>query len=224
MIRLIGQRETLDRIFLEEGTKMLSYVNLNSYKTLVDREDLHGFCYTVDSSSLARYLDCDALMPDFSGYIGDAISMSRKVLCLGGRSAEAENFRDVIASRYPYVSFQVLDGFMHNDIYTQTFISWQPDLVICSMGYPLQEELVLSLKDAKRMDFDCIFLCAGAFISQTSKNSKGYPEIVVKLNLRWFYRLLNERTARHRAWKILRNYIKLYGKEGDCFRHSIRFQ
>lgn len=224
MIKIIGKRTTLISALVNKDESIFSYVNLNNYQSLLIRDDLSNICFTVDSSLLARFLGCTALMPDLSGYIADAISMSSNVLCIGGNVAESEAFRSAMVLKFPNVAFNVLDGYKHDEFYIESFMTLRPDLVICSMGFPRQEELALGLKDIKGDSFNSLFICSGAFMSQTARNSNGYPRFIIKLNIRWLYRLLHEKSARSRFIKILINYFELYGKKGSSFRHSVRLQ
>lgn len=69
-----------------------------------------------------------------------------------------------------------------------------PDIVICGMGTPLQEEFLVDLRKVgwKGTGYTC-----GGFLHQTAKRINYYPKWVNKYNLRWLYRLIDE----PRLWK-----------------------
>jgi len=219
-IKVIRDESSLHDILNTDDFKV-SYVNLNNYLDLIETPNYQDFNFTVDSSRIASFLACDALMPDFSGYMCQLIETSKKLLFIGGSKEEASLFEIAIKKRFPEKFIKVYDGYNSFDYYREVHGEFSPDTVVCSMGFPLQENLILYLSEYSSAP--CKYLACGAFISQTARNAVGYPPLIIRLNLRWLYRLINEKNARKRAIKILYNYLRLYGKKGSCFRHSIRF-
>ncbi|MBF0231952.1 MAG: WecB/TagA/CpsF family glycosyltransferase [Desulfamplus sp.] len=78
--------------------------------------------------------------------------------------------------------------------------SINPDIVICGMGSPLQEEFLVKLKTIGW--FGESYTCGG-FLHQTAKRINYYPEWVDKLNMRWAYRIYDEP-------KLFFRYFKYY--------------
>ena len=64
-----------------------------------------------------------------------------------------------------------------------------PDIVICGMGTPLQEQFLLDLKS---IGWDGIGFTCGGFLHQTAKKLEYYPKYIDKYNLRWLYRIFDE--------------------------------
>lgn len=219
-INIIKDESSLN-ILMGEIDFKLSYVNLNNYSDLVKSSKYQSFFFTVDSSRLARFLTCDALMPDLSGYMEMLINNSVRILFIGGSKEEAALFEIAIKRKFPKTMIKVCDGFQSFNAYETAQAEFAPDTVVCSMGFSLQEDLILHLSES--YSSPCRYLASGAFIAQTARNAMGYPSLIIRLNLRWLYRLTQERTARKRAFKILHNYIKLHGKKGSRFRHCVRF-
>ena len=78
----------------------------------------------------------------------------------------------------------------------------RPDIIICGMGAPRQEELLLKLKEVrawKGLGFTC-----GGYLDQLQQGLHYYPAAVDKLDLRWLYRLVKE------PRRLLRRYILEY--------------
>lgn len=76
-----------------------------------------------------------------------------------------------------------------------------PDIVICGMGAPRQEELLVRLSRArawKGLGYTC-----GGYFDQLQERLDYYPSIVNKLNLRWLFRMTQER-------RLLRRYAIEY--------------
>lgn len=223
MIKVIRDQSSLNNVLSKRNRLLLSYINLNNYLSIDKNKLLEDFYFTIDSSFLSNFLGCKPLMPDSSGYLLNVIMNSKKALFIGGSVKESEIFNRWLHQTYPNRIFLVIDGYREFDYYKGVHLKLKPDLVVCSLGFPLQERLIVDLAGVDE-NLCCKFIASGAFISQASRDPKVYPGIVTLLNLRWLYRLLREKTARKRALRILINYIKLYGKKSSSFRYSIRFQ
>jgi len=64
-----------------------------------------------------------------------------------------------------------------------------PDIVICGMGTPLQEQFLV---DLQKTGWDGIGYTCGGFLHQTAGNMQYYPKWVDKYNIRWIYRIYDE--------------------------------
>lgn len=75
-----------------------------------------------------------------------------------------------------------------------------PDIVVCGMGTPLQEQFLVDLQAAgwKGRGYTC-----GGFLHQTANNIQYYPNWIDTFNLRGFYRMYDEPY-------LMRRYFFLY--------------
>jgi N-acetylglucosaminyldiphosphoundecaprenol N-acetyl-beta-D-mannosaminyltransferase len=122
-----------------------------------------------------------------------SIDRREKVYFIGGSKTENSVAVGLLEEKYGTIPWiECVDGYLNDTIKSKIkdIKDLHPDLVICGMGAPLQEKVLVGLKESGWVGVG--FTC-GAFITQTSKGIKYYPDIFNKLNLRWLYRLLNER-------------------------------
>jgi N-acetylglucosaminyldiphosphoundecaprenol N-acetyl-beta-D-mannosaminyltransferase len=99
----------------------------------------------------------------------------------------------------------VRNGFFSskNDLHlaAKEIVEIAPDVVISGMGAIKQEEFLLVLKD---LGWRGIGYTCGGFIHQTaSKGIKYYPRFFDALNIRWFYRIIDEP-------KLIKRYLFFY--------------
>ena len=64
-----------------------------------------------------------------------------------------------------------------------------PDIVICGMGTPLQEQFLV---DLQQTGWEGIGYTCGGFLHQTARNIEYYPKWVDRYNIRWIYRIYDE--------------------------------
>lgn len=64
-----------------------------------------------------------------------------------------------------------------------------PDIVICGMGTPLQEQFLVDLQNS---GWNGIGYTCGGFLHQTAGDIEYYPKWVDKYNIRWMYRIYDE--------------------------------
>lgn len=224
MIKIIKDRDSLLRLLSLDRGKCISYINLNSYPEINNGQNKYSnFYFTVDSYRLAKVLGVEVMSPDNSGYFDLVFSRYYNILFIGGKADEVSSFKDWFGLNFKSKRFEVVNGYLDWDEYELLFLKQQPDLVIVSMGFPIQEELIANLQILDK-NTTCTFIASGAFISQTSTLDQSFPKFYTSLNIRWFYRLMHESSARKRFFRVLINFLKLYSEKGNSFRHSIRLQ
>lgn len=196
-IRIIQNKVTL--FDLLRNNEIISYINYYN----VFSDDLVSFCdnmyFHVDSSFLSRKIGVERLNGDFSGFIDELFSNYDSIFFIGGSEYENSKFLDLISSKYPNI---LIDGTQGYDLDIDSLKSYvlNFDLIIISAGFPLQEKLAQTLHSGNSI------LCTGAFISQYCSGDY-YPDFYKKYNLRFLYRLFNEKSAREKFLKIVRNFI-----------------
>lgn len=149
---------------------------------------------------------------DFSGLAPDVFCFAKKnkkrIAVIGGSETEVQKFQDVIKEKYN-LDIKIMSGYFEKnkfDAVLQEFSKFDADIYIVGLGGVLQDKFGHQLfKSTSRTVF-----CCGAFITQTAK--KGgyyYPEWIIKFELRWLYRIINERGH---FTKIFKEYIMFLRK------------
>jgi UDP-N-acetyl-D-mannosaminuronic acid transferase (WecB/TagA/CpsF family) len=191
---------------LDEDEFILSYVNLNNF-CLEAMVDVTAFI--VDSSVLAKAVDVQCMSPDYSSVMGELLSKSDRIMYIGGCLDENVMFINKQKKLFPSSEHKGLSGYgIELKQYIVEVSKFAPDTIVISLGYELQESLGSAIK---RSGFRGKIICSGAFLSQESRADKTtyYPKWIVKLNLRWLFRLFIEKTARKRVPRIVLNYLKM---------------
>jgi N-acetylglucosaminyldiphosphoundecaprenol N-acetyl-beta-D-mannosaminyltransferase len=134
------------------------------------------------------------------------IQEKKSIFVVGSKENEVSEFYSRIKHKYPLLNILgYRNGYFNNNEkqeFSRNISHVEPDIIICGMGTPSQEELLVYLKSKgwHGTGFTC-----GGFIHQTasSKTILYYPKIVNKLNIRWIYRAIDEP-------KLLKRYLIFY--------------
>ena len=109
----------------------------------------------------------------------------------GAKEEVITNLVTKIQKEYPNIK---LLGY-HNgyekdkDEIMQKIINLKPDIVMLAMGIPLQEKLIYKYyNDFKKG----ILIGVGGSFDVLSGNKKRAPQLFIKLNLEWLYRIIRE--------------------------------
>ncbi len=133
----------------------------------------------------------------------------KSIILVGGEPGITAQAAEQIKKSYPSLSIiSTLDGYTPKDELTKEISSQSPDIVICGMGAPHQEELLLLLKTSgwKGVGFTC-----GGYFDQLSSGMQYYPQWIDRLNIRFLYRIYKEPRRLWRRYFIeYRVFIKLY--------------
>jgi len=151
--------------------------------------------YSFDDTSLASIV------------FKNVASKKERIAIIGTEPDLIKRSVQFIEERYALSISYYRDGFIGNEDELQETINLLIDkkieVVICGMGTPNQEEFLVKLKNA---GWDGYGYTCGGYLHQIAKKQKNYyPVIFDKLNLRWFYRILNEP-------KLIRRYLINYPK------------
>jgi len=122
----------------------------------------------------------------------DAKLFSRKIGIIGGRKDVVIRSRDIINRKYDDIVRFSFDGYLtEREVDSAIKDLAECYYVICSMGTPRQELLLLKLKEFGWQGDG--FTCGGYLDQLTYANgNEYYPKIFNRLNLRWLYRLYKE--------------------------------
>lgn len=148
-----------------------------------------------------------------------ASTQGKTVYFIGGEQGIAEQAAKVLTLTFPKLNIiGCRSGFFHDEqekkLAIETIISIKPDIVICGMGTPHQENFVLQLKNSgwRGLGFTC-----GGFLHQTAKSgAQYYPYWFNRLNLRWLYRMIDEP-------KLIKRYALHYPKFAIVFTLDVLF-
>lgn len=125
---------------------------------------------------------------------------SKKSLYLFGAKQEVlNNLKEKIEKIYPNIKlFGMTNGYVENkDEEFQKIIKKEPDIVLVALGIPAQEKLIYKyFKDFKKG----IFVGVGGSFDVLSGTKKRAPQIFIKTNTEWLYRILKEPKRIKRFW------------------------
>ena len=117
---------------------------------------------------------------------------SKKSLYLFGAKQEVlNNLKEKIEKIYPNIKLLgMTNGYVENkDEEFQKIIKKEPDIVLVALGIPAQEKLIYKyFKDFKKG----IFVGVGGSFDVLSGTKKRAPQIFIKTNTEWLYRILKE--------------------------------
>jgi UDP-N-acetyl-D-mannosaminouronate:lipid I N-acetyl-D-mannosaminouronosyltransferase len=99
------------------------------------------------------------------------------------------------------------DGYFKDEqLVIQQLVSKQPQIVILALGSPKQEKLIARLTNVLPETF---FMGVGGSFDVLTGNVKRAPEVWIKYNLEWLYRLLDDPSRIFRQVKLLK-FVWLY--------------
>lgn len=126
-----------------------------------------------------------------------------KTLFLLGGSADVVNKAKInIEKQYPHIKIVgTLDGYFKDDMIAVDAINATggADIVFVCLGSPKQEKFIKNNIDKINAKLLCGF---GGILDVFSGNTNRAPEIFIKLNLEWLYRLLKQPSRLGRMMKL----------------------
>ena len=116
---------------------------------------------------------------------------SRSLYLLGAKREVLQKLVERIKVEYPNITLLgYQDGYIKNkDEVFEQMAELKPDVVLVALGIPAQEQLIYKHYD----NFDKgIFVGVGGSFDVLSGTKKRAPQIFIKLNLEWLYRITKE--------------------------------
>ncbi len=180
---------------------------LNPYSYLLAREHIDLFSkfdnIYIDGIALVKILkffqlasvkrqsfDMTSLAPII---FNDAVKSSKSIYFIGTAPRVIDKAVENIQDSFPGLNIVgYRNGFIKPEEKAEVFkniILARPDIVICGMGTPLQEEFLLNLQD---LGWEGTGYTCGGFLHQTANDVQYYPHWIDKYNLRWVYRIYKE--------------------------------
>ncbi len=122
-----------------------------------------------------------------------AIEENKTLYFIGTKPKTIDKAIENILEEFPklnIISFR--DGYIkenERESLYENIKNLNPDIVICGMGTPLQEQFLVDLQHTgwNGMGYTC-----GGFLHQTAENIDYYPKWIDKYNIRWIYRIYDE--------------------------------
>ena len=137
-----------------------------------------------------------------------------RIAVVGSKEEDIVFFKKYIRTHYPGINvIYSRNGYFsdttHKNKCINQIISLEPDFILLGMGTEYQDLFALNI--FSKYSHCQIFTCGG-FIHQTRINQgKYYPNFIDKFNLRWFYRLLNEKNIINKIFpSIIYCFIYLF--------------
>lgn len=115
----------------------------------------------------------------------------KSICILGSKQEVLDQLKCVLDTQYPNLKvLSMINGYVDDkDSEMDKFKQLNPDIVLVALGIPNQELLIYRhLKDFDKG----IFVGVGGSLDVISGSKKRAPEIFIKLNLEWLYRIVCE--------------------------------
>ena len=192
---------------LRKGQENVSFLNHHSYQLWYRSSGSYSGIDVVIFDGILmhlcyRFVMRGALKASFDNSslaktVFEFCSEERRSLYIIGSTAEnATKFCSFVTDEYPQLPvLGCREGYFasgeERDLVIREIVDINPDVLVVGMGAAIQEEFLSDVRSAGWVGLG--FTCGG-FIHQTAlRGKKFYPDLVVKLGLRWLFRLLFER-------------------------------
>jgi N-acetylglucosaminyldiphosphoundecaprenol N-acetyl-beta-D-mannosaminyltransferase len=187
-----------------DNKKLITFLNPYSYLLARNHKELfEKFDIKIDGMLLVKVLklfgfkdikresfDMTSLAPLV---FEDAIKNNESIYFIGTKPKVIDKAIENIKASYPKLTIVgSRDGYIKNEERYNLFEeikALSPDIVVCGMGTPLQEQFLLDLQNS---GWNGIGYTCGGFLHQTAGAIQYYPKWIDKYNLRWVYRIYDE--------------------------------
>lgn len=201
-IRLTPRYSSADTFKPNQSFSFLNFSSLGSVITQIDKNrNISFFCDGILTSAFFSCILGQRIARvsfDFSSIAHSifehAALTNKRVYFVGASESECASFAKKISQRYPQLTANYRNGFWSpeeaEDV-SMSILKWKPDMVVAGLGAGRQEAFLQLLR---AVGFTGTGFTCGGFIRQESASmvSSYYPDFVNKLNLRAFYRMINE--------------------------------
>lgn len=182
---------------------------LNPYSYIIFRkqkDELRSFRIMIDGIILAKFLSFALGVPvprtsfDMTSIarsvFAEATENRLRVAIVGSREAEIEGFVRTIKKEFVGINVvSYRNGYFSDDSEIEEHITFlhscRPQVMIVGMGSGRQEQFLNRVRSTATYDY--IGYTCGGFIHQSTKGLDYYPRWVDRMNLRLFFRVLNEK-------------------------------
>lgn len=137
---------------------------------------------------------------------------NKSIYFYGAKNHVLKKLIEKIIIKYPNINIiGAKDGYSNcNDDVFNDIIEKKPDVILVAMGIPKQELLINKYYQLFEKG---IFVGVGGSFDVLSEYKKRAPQVFIKLNLEWLYRLFREPARIKRFYKYNIKFIKYMKKE-----------
>lgn len=221
-----------DKDVTKEMNHLVTFLNPYSYR--IARKNLDLFqkfdIIYIDGFSLVKLLNLFKIgthsrksfdMSSMAGIVfNDAVENNKSVYFIGTEPQKINDAINVIRNNFPAMSIigfrngYFKDNIERNEV-LQDIQMLKPDIVICGMGTPLQEQFLVDLRN---IGWNGTGYTCGGFLHQIIDGIQYFPDWSNKYNLRWLYRMIKEPTIIKR--QIYSFSILLFIFISDFFKYK----
>jgi len=142
---------------------------------------------------------------------------SSKIFLYGAKQETVEKAKKELQIKYPKINIiGISSGYSNEGDVIKQIEKSNADIVFVGLGSPKQENFIINhkneLKNVK------IFMPVGGSFDVVSKEKKRAPNWMIKLNLEWFYRLIQEPKRIFRQAKLIKFIFLVLSKRKDNTR------
>lgn len=192
---------------ISEGNSLVTFLNHYSFLCVKDEAQVFSrFNYIYCDGFLLRFFvknflginvrklsfDNSSIAPAVFDY---AERSGSRTFFVGGDITIAEKAANEIIKLHPeLVILGYSPGFFESEksraLLIAKLVELQVEIVVCSMGTPYQERFLVDLQDS---GWRGVGFTSGGFFHQVAKfGHTYYPNWVLRLNMRWLYRIIKE--------------------------------
>ena len=139
---------------------------------------------------------------------------SANIFLYGAKKEIVEKTETELKAKYPKLNIVgTCNGYEEEKTAIEAIENSKADIVFVGLGSPKQEEVIIKNKD--KLKNVKIFMPVGGSFDVISKAKKRAPKWMIKCNIEWLYRLLQEPKRIFRQMKLLK-FIWLVNREKSC--------
>lgn len=137
-----------------------------------------------------------------------------RIFLYGSKLGIAKTAKENLEVQFPKINIVgECDGYCDENEATQKILIAKPDIVFVGLGSPNQEKFILRYKD--ELKNVKILMPVGGSFDVISKNKKRAPNWMIKCNLEWLYRLLQEPKRIFRQLKLIKFIFLVIGEKNE---------
>lgn len=138
-----------------------------------------------------------------------------RIFLYGSKPGIAKTATENLKMQFPKINIVgICDGYCDESEAAQKILETKPDIVFVGLGSPKQENFIIRYKD--KLSNVKILMPVGGSFDVISKAKKRAPNWMIKCNLEWLYRLIQEPKRTLRQLKLIKYiFLILVNKEGE---------
>lgn len=192
--------------------------------------NIEQFVLAMDNPELLKvFLDAEMIIPDGSGIVltlkylfgkkikkiagidlaQKLIEKKKRIVFIGSTANRIEKLKKIYSEKLVFAHHGYFDVNQKDEI-RENILQSQPDLLLVALGSPKQEFFISELKQFLP---NTVMMGIGGAFDIWSGELKRAPQVMVQMNLEWFFRLMQEPSRLKRILYNVTKYIFLLMKE-----------